>query len=137
MLKNNSSPLFLFNGEALPSNPSVGYLQKSEQMVEGTRNARAQTIAQPINRRIRKFDSLVFPILSLEDYHWLETKVANFEVLLTYYDTEEMNVIVRRFYFGDLNGEPIEWDNSYKPVQRPTKFKNVKVNIIDMGYPNA
>lgn len=134
MLKNNSSPLFLFNGEPLPSNPAVGYLEKSEQLVEGTRNLRGQTIAQPINRRIKKYENLVFPFLPLEDYHWLQKKVANFEVLLTYYDSEEMNAIVRRFYFGDVEGTPSKWDNRYKPVQRPIEFKNVKVNIIDMGY---
>lgn len=133
MLKNTSS-LFLFNGEPLPSNPSIGYLEKSEQLVEGTRNANAQTVAQPINRRIKKFDSLSFPILSLEDYHWLQQKVANFEVLVTYYDTEALDVITRRFYFGDMSATPSKWDNNFKPVQRPIEFKDVKVNIIDMGY---
>lgn len=130
----NSSPLFLFNGETPPSNPSIGYLEKTEQLVKGTRNAKAQTIAQPINRRIRKFDNLVYPILSLEDYNWLQKKVANFEVLVTYYDTEEMDVVTRRFYFGDLSGKPTKWDNNFKPVQKPIEFQDVKVNIIDMGY---
>lgn len=133
-MKNNSSPLFLFNGEALPSNPSVGYLEENEQLVNGTRNTNGKSIAQPVNRRINKFSNLVFPKLSLVDYNWLKRKVANFEVLLTYFDTEEMNVKVRRFYFGNLNGTPCKWDNSYKPVQKPTEFKDVKVNIIDMGY---
>lgn len=133
-LKNNSSPLFLFNGKSLPSNPSKGYLEKNEQLVEGTRNVRGQSIAQPINRRIKKFENIVFPILSLEDYNWLKKEVANFEVLVTYYDTDKMAVAVDRFYFGDMEGTPIEWDNNFRPVQKPTKFKDVKVNIIDMGY---
>lgn len=130
----NSSPLFLFNGEVPPSNPSRGYLEKTEQLVEGTRNARGQTIAQPINRRIRKFDNLTYPKLSIEDYNWLQKKVANFEVLLTYFDSEEMRVVVRRFYFGDLTGTPIKWDNNSVPVQTPLEYKDVKINIIDMGY---
>lgn len=134
MIKNNSSPLFLFNGESLPSNPSIGYLEKTEQLVNSTRSTNGKVTAQPINRRMKKFDNLVFPKLNLEDYHWLQQNVANFEVLLTYYDTEEMEVLVRRFYFGDLSGEPTKWDNSYTPVQKPIEFKNVKVNIIDMGY---
>lgn len=133
MLKNGANPLFLFNGEALPGNPSKGYLEENEQMVEGTRNARAQTVAQPVNRRINKFSNLVFPILSLADYNWLKKKVANFEVLLTYYDTELMEVVVRKFYFGNLSGTPAKWEN-YQSVQRPTEFHDVKVNIIDMGY---
>jgi hypothetical protein len=51
MIKKGKNPLFLFNGEALPSNPQVGYLEENEQLVKGTRNTRGQTIAQPINRR--------------------------------------------------------------------------------------
>lgn len=134
MLKNGSSPLFLFNGVGLPSNPSKGYLEENEQLVEGTRNAKAQTIAQPINRRINKFSSLVFPILTLEDYHWLKEKVANFEVNLTYYDSDELDVITRKFYFGNLTATPSKWDITYQPVQKPIEFKDVKVDIIDMGY---
>lgn len=133
MIKKGKNPLFLFNGEALPSNPQVGYLEENEQMVKGTRNTRAQTIAQPINRRINKFNNIVFPELPLVDYNWLKKKVANFEVLLTYFDTEENDVVVRRFYFGNLSGTPVEWEN-YQSVQKPVKFRDVKVNIIDMGY---
>lgn len=133
MLKKGKNPLFLFNGVALPSNPSVGYLEENEQLVEGARNTRGQTIAQPINRRINKFSNLVFPELSLIDYNWLKKNVAKFEVLLTYYDTDELDIVVRRFYFGNLSGTPVEWEN-YQSVQKPTKFRDVKVNIIDMGY---
>lgn len=133
-MKNNSSPLFLFNGEALPSNPSIGYLEENEQLVNGTRNTNGKTIAQPVNRRINKFSNIVFPILSLKDYNWLKKKVANFDVLLTYFDTEENQVVVRKFYFGNLSGTPSKWDNTFKPVQKPIEFRDVKVNIIDMGY---
>lgn len=134
MLKNNSSPLFLFNGESLPSNPSIGYLEENEQLVNGTRNTNGKSIAQLVNRRINKFNNIVFPILPLEDVNWLKKKVANFEVLLTYFDSEVNDVIVRRFYFGNLTCTPSKWDNSYKPVQKPIEYKDVKVNIIDMGY---
>lgn len=133
MIKKGKNPLFLFNGEALPSNPQVGYLEENEQLVKGIRNTRGQTIAQPINRRINKFNNIVFPILTLEDYNWLKNKVANFEVLLTYYDSDELDVVIRRFYFGNLSGEPSKWEN-YQSVQKPIEYKNVKVNIIDMGY---
>lgn len=133
MIKKGKNPLFLFNGEALPSNPQVGYLEENEQLVKGARNTRGQTIAQPINRRINKFNNIVFPILTLEDYNWLKKKVANFEVLLTYYDSDELDVVIRRFYFGNLSGEPSKWEN-YQSVQKPIEYKNVKVNIIDMGY---
>ena len=133
MIKKGKNPLFLFNGEALPSNPQVGYLEENEQLVKGTRNVRGQTIAQPINRRINKFNNIVFPELSLIDYNWLKNKVANFEVLLTYYDSDILDVKVSRFYFGNLSGTPVEWEN-YQTIQKPTKYRDVKVNIIDMGY---
>lgn len=133
MIKKGKNPLFLFNGESLPSNPQVGYLEENEQLVKGTRNTRGQTIAQPINRRINKFSNLVFPELSLIDYNWLKNKVANFEVLLTYYDSDILDVKVSRFYFGNLSGTPVEWEN-YQTIQKPTKYRDVKVNIIDMGY---
>jgi hypothetical protein len=63
----------------------------------------------------------------------LKKRVANFEVLLTYYDSDELDVVIRRFYFGNLSGEPSKWEN-YQSVQKPIEYKNVKVNIIDMGY---
>lgn len=34
MIKKGKNPLFLFNGEALPSNPQVGYLEENEQLVK-------------------------------------------------------------------------------------------------------
>ena len=128
------SPLFLFDGEAMPFDVEIGYLEESEQMVEGTRTANAKTVAQPINRRLNKFSGLVFPKLSLEGVNWLKQKVANFEVLLTYYDSEANDVLVRRCYFGDLSATPCEWDTTYIPVAKPIMYKDVKVNIIDMGY---
>ncbi len=134
MSTRKGSPLFLFNGEAIPSNPSGGYLEESEQLVEGTRNARGQTIAQPINRRINKFNDIAFPVLTLSQVNWLKKKVANFEVDLTYYDDEKLDVITRKFYFGNLTATPYKWDHTHKPVAKPTHYKNVKVNIIDMGY---
>lgn len=129
-----AKPLFLFNGKALPGNPSKGYLEENEQLVKGTRNMLGQTVSQKINRRICKFSSLSFPFLSLQDYNWLKRNVENFEVDLTYYDTLELKVITRKFYFGNLTGTPCEWDNESEIVQKPIKFKDVKVNIVDMGY---
>lgn len=125
--------LFKFNGEAIPGNPGRGYLEKSEQLVKSTRNANGQVIAQKINRRINKFDSLRWPVLTRAQVVWLKKKVANFTVNVTYYDSEVDGVITRKFYFGDLSAEPFEWDNSGQ-ISIPTRYKDVSVNIIDMGY---
>ena len=130
----NGSPLFLFNGSAIPDNPQAGYLEESEQLVEGTRNAKGRTVAQPINRRINKFSDIVFPMLTLAQVKWLKQKVANFKVDLTYYDSEEDKIVTRKFYFGDLSAQPFKWDTNHATVAKPTHYKNVKINIIDMGY---
>ena len=42
--------------------------------------------------------------------------------------------ITRKFYFGDLSAQPYKWDTNHTTVAKPTHYKNVKINIIDMGY---
>ena len=125
--------LFKFNGESIPGNPARGYLELSEQIVNSTRNANAQVVAQKINRRLRKFDSLKWPYLSRAQVVWLKRKVANFTVNVTYYDSEDDRVVTRKFCFGDMSAEPCEWDRSGE-IMIPTHYKDVSVNIIDMGY---
>ena len=144
--------LLLFDGEALPPgpsngyafarNPKPGYVERSEQLVNSTRNANGEVIAQKINRRLHKFDELTFPYLSREQVCWLKRKVENFYVDVTYWDSEADGVITRKFYFGDMSATPCDWDRengapttvSNYSVMVPTFYKDVKVNIIDMGY---
>lgn len=127
--------LFKFNGQSLPGNPARGYLELSEQIVNSNRNAKAQVVAQKINRRLRKFDSLRWPVLTTTQVNWLKQYVANFKVNLTYYDSEDGRVVTRLFYFGDMSAEPFEWrHNDPSGIAIPTKYTNVSVNVIDMGY---
>ena len=122
------------NGYARAQNPARGYKELSEQIVTTTRNANGQVIAEKRNRRMNKFDSLKWPYLSREQVTWLKQKIANFEVRLTYYDSEAGAVIYdRRFYFGDFSAEPVEWDRD-GDIMIPTFYKDVSVNLIDMGY---
>lgn len=127
-------PLFLFDGASIPGNPARGYLEQSEQLVDSARNANGQVVAQKINRRLRKFDSLKWPVLTNTQVHWLKQKVANFTVMLTYYDSQDGGIVTRKFYFGDMSAEPFEWDTVHYQVAVPTKYKDVSVSIIDMGY---
>ena len=147
---NEKHPLFTFDGEKMPEpdqpdaswgNPGRGYLEKTEQLVQSTRNADGQVVSRKINRRLRKFDNLSWPILTRNQVTWLKRKVANFEVQLGYYDDEDDAWVERRFYFGDMECEPIEWESVDRGpfalpryIKRPTVYRNVKVNIIDMGY---
>lgn len=147
-------PLFYFDGEKMPAieegmydpmnnipdtgNPAQGYLMKTEQLVRSTRNANGEVVSQKINRRLLKFDSLKWPILSRRQVVWLKQKVANFAVNVTYYDDEVDNIITRKFYFGDMSAEPFRWESisidggQTKYIKRPTMYKDVSVNIIDM-----
>ena len=145
---NEKHPLFTFDGEKMPEpdqpdaswgNPGRGYLEKTEQLVQSTRNADGQVVSRKINRRLRKFDNLSWPILTRNQVTWLKRKVANFEVQLGYYDDEDDAWVERRFYFGDMECEPIEWESVDRGpfalpryIKRPTVYRNVKVNIIDM-----
>lgn len=125
--------LFKFDGEPIPGNPARGYLELSEQLVNSTRNANGEVVAQKINRRLRKFDSLKWPYLSRAQVTWLKQKVANFTVDVTYFDSEDDRIVTRKFYFGDMSAEPCDWDRSGE-IMVPTRYTNVSVNIIDMGY---
>lgn len=149
-------PLFYFNKEKMPGpgpegevdengyimtqNPGRGYLMKTEQLVKSARNSNGQVIAQAINRRLLKFDSLRYPLLTRKQVVWLKQKVANFKVNVTYYDDELDRVVERKFYFGDMISEPIKWESisldggKTKFIKRPSLYKDVQVNIIDMRF---
>lgn len=125
--------LFKFNGEAIPGNPAPGYLEDSEQLVNGTRNSNGQVVAQQVNRRLRKFSNLSWPYLSRQQVVWLKQKVANFKVNVTYYDSEDDGIVTRLFYFGDMSSKPFRWEDN-GDFKIPTEYTDVKINIIDMGY---
>lgn len=124
------------------NNPAQGYVEKSEQLVRSTRNANGQVISQKINRRLNKFDSLRWPYLSRTSVHWLKQEIAKFECELTYWDDEVEAWITRRYYWGDFEATPCEWEkvqigNTGEYFKRPTWYKDVKCNLIDMGYGNV
>ena len=157
---NPFAPLFLINGEQMPfivptdwayapdgskhicvANPARDYSIKTEQLVRSTRNANGQVIAHPINRRLNKFDNLKWPYLSREQVNWLRKQIAKFECKLSYYDDEVDAWITRKYYWGDFSATPYEWEtidagpfhipHYYK---RPIRYKDVQVNLIDMGF---
>lgn len=158
---NTHAPLFLINGEKMPyiypndwvvvdgvrytcmANPAPDYQEKSEQLVKSTRNALGQVVAQTVNRRINKFENLKWPYLSREQVTWLKKQIAKFECKLSYFDDEEGIWITRQYYWGDFSATPCEWemiklDPFVYPFfyKRPTRYKDVSVNLIDMGYEN-
>lgn len=140
-----SAPLLLINGSRMPyspgrdycANPKNNYAEKSEQLVRSTRNANGQVIAQKINRRLNKFDNLTWPILSREQVTWLKQQIAGFECRLSYWDSEVDGWVTRRYYWGDFEATPFEWETVHSSggaIKRPKYYKDVKCNLIDCGY---
>ena len=131
------------------NNPAIGYQEKSEQLVKSTRNAYGQVIAQVVNRRLNKLDNLYWPYMSRVNLTELKKEIAKFECSLSYFDTEVDQWVTRRYYWGDFEATPCEWevvrlenpsgpirDNLGRPIyiKRPIWYKDVKCNLIDMGY---
>lgn len=153
------APLFYINGKAFRwqdpkghywdsekrgynsvNNPAQGYVEKTEQLVRSTRNANGQVIADVFIRRLEKFDSLRWPYLSAESVKWLRRQIAKFHCNLTYWDDELGTVITRKFYWGDFEATPCEWEIIEVPrgsgvyYKKPIWYKDIKCNLIDEGY---
>ena len=127
------------------NNPAIGYTEASEQLVQSTRNAKGEEVAHVINRRLNKFDNLYWPYMSRVNLTELKKEIAKFECELTYWDSENETYMTRKFYWGDFSATPCEWetvrlegqrDNLGRPIyfKRPIWYKDVKVNLIDMGF---
>lgn len=123
------------------NNPAIGYTENSEQLVKSTRNANGQVVAQTVNRRLNKFDSLTWPYLSRYDVNWLKKQIAKFEAEIWYWDDEYEEYMKRKFYWGDFEATPCEWETikvvrggNHLYAKRPIWYKDVKCNLIDMGY---
>lgn len=131
-IPSGTKPLFLFNG--IPFSPSSNATLISSQFVDSARNANAKVIAQKINRRQVKYDSIQFPYLTASEWSELRRIVENFTVNVTYYDDYEGRILTRLFYFGDSSAVPIKFDHTKGSVAVPTAYVDCRVNIIDMGY---
>ena len=128
-----AAPVWLFNG--IPAPIPMGQLKIiGSQLVDSKRNGRAEVVAQKINRRMRKYDSVQWSYLTYDQWRWIIENVENFEVNLTFWDEYENRIITRRFYFGDASATPFEWDSVSYTVAKPLSYVNCTVNIIDMGY---
>lgn len=121
------------------NNPAIGYTEQSEQLVKSTRNANGQVVSQVINRRLNKFENLYWPYLSRHSVNWLKKQIAKFECNLSYWDDEDNVWRTRKYYWGDFEATPCEWElvqvkGTGQYFKRPIWYKDVKCNLIDMGY---
>lgn len=122
------------------NNPAIGYNELSEQLVKSTRNANGQVVSQVVNRRLNKFDNLYWPYMSRVNLIELKQEIAKFYCTITYYDEEMDKFVKRQYYWGDFSATPCEWETVWvggrvnKYMKRPIWYKDVKCNLIDMGY---
>lgn len=96
-----------------------------------------QIVSQTINRRMNKFDSLTWPYLSAEAVTWLKAEIAKFHCDLTYWDSEVGAFVTRKYYWGDFEATPCEWETvlyNGMRMKKPSYYKNVTCNLIDEGY---
>lgn len=118
------------NGVVLPY-PATGIVVQRSQFVDSTRNALGQVIAQKINRRIIKFDSLEWKHLTASEWRSILTEIEKFEGTLEYWDNLSGTFKSIKVYWGDASEEVFKINPDTGEV---LEYINCKCNIIDMGY---
>lgn len=118
------------NGVVLPY-PAYGLTQPRQQFVDNARNALGQMVGQKINRRIIKFDNLVWKHLTASEWRAIQTEIEKFEGTLEYWDNLSGTFKTIRVYWGDEEAEIFKIDPSTGEV---LEYINCKCNLIDMGY---
>ena len=128
-----------YHGEHMNTvnNPIIGYTEQSEQLVKSTRNAKGQVVSQVVNRRLNKFDNLTWPYLSRYSVQWLKNEIKKFYCDLSYWDDEVGAFVTRKYYWGDFEATPCEWETVWNAsrgiyYKRPIWYKDVKCNLVDM-----
>lgn len=119
------------NGITIPT-PARGLVYQGQQLVDSARNANGEVVAQKINRRLIKLDSVTWPLLTDAQWGAILTEINKFTGVLEYY---EPSVGARRemdIYWGDYSAEPFRIDPDTGNV---LEWINCKCNIIDMGKP--
>lgn len=121
-------PIIYVDGEALPA-PDIGLKIQRQQLVDSGRNAKGEVIAQKINRRLIKLDSLKWTYLSAYDWHRILRHIEGFQSTVIFWDAASDDFINVRMYWGDATEEPYEVDED----GRVLTYRNCQCNIIDMG----
>jgi hypothetical protein len=124
----NGVSILRVNGKKIPP-PDIGLKYLRSQLVDSGRNAQGTVIAQKINRRQVKVDSLKWTYLTAEEWHDILVEIEKFECNVTYFDALTMGFATRKMYWGDASEEPYEVDES----GRVLTYRNCSCNIIDMG----
>lgn len=124
---------FKINGEIVPY-PARGLKFDRQQLVDSQRNALGEVVAQKINRRIGKFESLVWKHLTADEWRKIQQLVDNFIVTVEYWDNPSGSFKTRAFYWGDESAEVFKINPETGEV---LEYYDCTVNLIDCGYPDG
>lgn len=122
---------FIQINELVVPYPATGIKMQRQQFVDSARNALGQVVAQKINRRIFKLDSLQWKHLTAEQWREILVEIEKFEGQLTLWDNLSGTFKTYRVYWGDASEEIWKIDKTTGEV---LEYINCKCNIIDMGY---
>jgi hypothetical protein len=122
--------MFKINGVVLPY-PSTGLVVQRQQFVDSARNAKGEVVAQKINRRILKFDNLMWKHLTASEWRTILQEIEKFKGTLYFWDALTGTFVNREVYWGDASEEVFKINKSTGAV---LEYINCKCNIVDMGY---
>lgn len=98
--------------------------------VNSARDTKAEVVGQRISRDQYKINNLKWTMLSAEQWSFILKKFRKgFGVPVTFPDPITQDWITLKMYPGDRSAEPYWIDDEDKP----TRYRNCKVNIIDCG----
>lgn len=118
------------NNIKLP-NPNKGLNIQRQQLVDSARNALGQVVAQKVNRRLIKLDSLEWGYLTASEWSSILTEIEKFEGTLKFWDARTQDFLTISVYWGDASDEPFTINPATGEI---LDYINCKCNIIDMGY---
>ena len=121
---------FKINGVDLPY-PATGLSVQRQQFVDSARNAQGQVVAQKINRRILKFEPVIWKHLTASEWRAILTEIEKFEGELYFWDNLTGTFVTRKVYWGDASEEIFKIN---KDTGEVLEYINCRCNIIDMGY---
>ena len=117
------------NGKKLPA-PDVGAKIQRQQLVDSGRNAKGEVVAQKVNRRLLKVDSLQWSYLSAAQWGSILDEIEKFTGTVKIWDARTSKFLTFKVYWGDATEEPYVVDSSGRVLY----YRNCKCNVIDMGY---
>ena len=116
------------NGYELPP-PKRGVNVVVSTIVNSGRDANGAVVGQRVGRDQYKIDGLEWPWLTAAQWERILSILSNFFVYVTFNDPVTNSRKTLKMYPGDRTGQPYWVDGN----DRPTHYRDCKVNLIDVG----